>query len=62
MGHPSNKVLQCLLPNLELNNEHCETCSFSKQTRLPFKQSMHESDECFNLIHSDVWGSPVKSF
>ena len=34
----------------------CETCHYSKSSRLPFKLSVSKVSQVFELIHSDVWG------
>ena len=35
---------------------HCDICLLAKQKRLPFNTSSHISNECFDLIHCDLWG------
>lgn len=57
----------CQLPNWLLINKdnvhfsnfnakfHCEICPLAKQIRLPFNTSTHISNECFDLIHCDLW-------
>ena len=35
---------------------NCEICPLAKQKRLPFTSSTHISNECFDLIHCDLWG------
>jgi Integrase core domain len=37
----------------------CSSCMFGKYVKLPFENSMSQSKECFELIHFDVWQSPV---
>ena len=34
----------------------CDICPLEKQKRLPFNTSSHISNECFDLIHCDLWG------
>ena len=37
-------------------------CQFSKQTVLPFNNSVSHALSSFDLIHSDVWGpSPIST-
>ena len=71
LGHPNSKGLLSLMKSSLVNNisisAHdvtfdCSTCKMGKSKTLPF--STHDSlcTNCFDLIHSDVWGiSPVIS-
>ncbi|KAI3816802.1 hypothetical protein L1987_16507 [Smallanthus sonchifolius] len=49
------------LPKVKINKDViCPGCQFGKATQLPFPQkSKHKSEECLELVHSDVFG-PVK--
>ncbi|GLT62116.1 hypothetical protein SLA2020_347760 [Shorea laevis] len=40
----------------------CHTCQLGKHTRLPFNDSCSVTSAPFDLVHSDVWTSPVESF
>lgn len=62
LGHPSNLILKSLIPDLNVDNTYsCEACIFGKQSRLPFAKSDYVCDDVFDLIHSDVWTSPMYS-
>ena len=37
-------------------NFHCDICPLAKQKRLPFNISTTISNECFDLLHCDIWG------
>ena len=61
LGHPSSeklKILHSQFPFISCNhvNKHCEICHFAKMKRLPFPISSSKSDDCFDLIHVDIWG------
>jgi hypothetical protein len=45
------------------NNKHefCHACHLGKHTRLPFHRSSHCAEHPFDLIHLDLWTSPVVS-
>ncbi|GJX45826.1 ribonuclease H-like domain-containing protein [Tanacetum coccineum] len=67
LGHPGNEVLRCLVSNnfISCNNEKplvlCHACQFAKHVRLPFVSSNTVVSSCFDIIHSDVWTSPILS-
>ena len=61
LRHLSNAKLALLNKNnvsLINSNEkfRCDICPLAKQKRLPFNTSSHISNECFDLIHCDLWG------
>lgn len=62
LGHPSKRVLSSLFPSLSIESTTCDVCQFAKQSRLPFSISESPSVELFELIHSDVWTSPIHSY
>ena len=59
LGHLSSSVLS-VVPMFSSNKlatlSPCDTCYRAKQTREVFYGSMNKSNECFALIHCDVWG------
>jgi transposase InsO family protein len=66
LGHPGNAVfnklqssrlIQCNKPN----HRTCHACQLGKHVRLPFSSSVSSSKSPFELIHYDVWTSPVVS-
>nr|KAJ0212151.1 hypothetical protein LSAT_V11C400168610 [Lactuca sativa] len=38
------------------NNVICDSCARANFTRLPFPTSSIKSNECFDLLHYDIWG------
>jgi hypothetical protein len=41
--------------------DFCHACHLGKHTRLPFYSSSHRAEHPFDLIHLDLWTSPVVS-
>ena len=39
-----------------VDNFHCDIFPIAKQKRLPFNTSSHVSENCFNLLHCNLWG------
>src|SRR4051812_37980807 len=62
LGHPSEARLCTLFNSGALgkfsfsSSNKCEACHLAKKTSVSFSTSNHASSECFELIHSDVWG------
>src|SRR4051812_27006365 len=61
LGHPSEARLRTLFNSGVLGKflfslNKCETCHLSKQTATSFTSSDHVSLDCFDLVHSDIWG------
>ncbi|GJU00034.1 ribonuclease H-like domain-containing protein [Tanacetum coccineum] len=67
LGHPGGDVLRRLVSNnvISCNNEKppvlCHACQLGKHVRLPFVSSNTVVTSCFDIIHSDVWTSPIPS-
>ena len=68
LGHPAYSVIQQLLRNSHLSvsssqkqDNLCEPCQLAKSKKLPFPNSNRISQFPLQLIHSDVWTSPVQS-
>ncbi|CAH9137156.1 unnamed protein product, partial [Cuscuta epithymum] len=66
LGHCGDKVLQRLRQNnfisLSSNFSHnCVSCKLGKSHRLPFHDVFHSCTAPLEIIHSDVWQSPVIS-
>ena len=58
-GHPSFSRLQVLSTidtSIVARNCVCDVCHISKQKKLPFPISSSVSQNCFDLIHMDIWG------
>ncbi|GJU87586.1 ribonuclease H-like domain-containing protein [Tanacetum coccineum] len=67
LGHPGSKVLRRLVSNnfILCNKEKppvlCHARQLGKHVRLPFVSSYTVVTSCFDIIHSDVWTSPILS-
>ncbi|KAJ9552077.1 hypothetical protein OSB04_016122 [Centaurea solstitialis] len=65
LGHPGASLLRLLhkqnsISVSSLNNDRlCQSCVFGKHIKLPFKDSVSNTLLPFDLIHSDLWTSPV---
>ena len=66
LGHPGDAVLRSLNSKFFINyNKACKTfcssCPLGKHSKLPFFDSMSHTASPFDIIHSDLWTSPVMS-
>ncbi|GKE82466.1 hypothetical protein Tco_1552466 [Tanacetum coccineum] len=67
LGYPGREVLCHLVSNhfISCNKEKppvlCHACLLGKHVRLPFVSSNTVFTSCFDIIHSDVWTSPIPS-
>ncbi|GJU43209.1 ribonuclease H-like domain-containing protein [Tanacetum coccineum] len=67
LGHPGSDVLRRLVSHnfISCNKEKplvlCHACQLGKHARLPFVSSNTVVTSCFDIIHSDVWTSPIPS-
>ena len=66
LGHPNPATLRHILRSFSFtcnkNEDHlCHACHLAKHARLPFRASSFVASYPFELIHSDVWTSPVAS-
>jgi len=68
LGHPSSFVIQHLLRNQKLpftgsfdKSRVCEACQLGKSKQLPFSNYTRCTLSPLELIHSDVWTSPIPS-
>ncbi|CAH9122997.1 unnamed protein product, partial [Cuscuta epithymum] len=66
LGHPgdpvfshlrTNKLIQCN----KILSSSCNSCQLGKHLKLPFASSLSTTSQPFDLIHSDLWTSPVLS-
>jgi hypothetical protein len=65
-GHPGPDALSSLSRSSFIqciSNKHdfCHACQLGKHTRLPFCSSSHRAEHAFDLMHLDLWTSPVVS-
>jgi len=68
LSHPNSHVLSTLFKYDSLGNKispvsfDCTTCKLGKSKTLPFPHNASQTNNYFNIIHSDVWGiSPIVS-
>jgi hypothetical protein len=68
LGHPAMSIVQRVIHHHKLpitgpsnKSSFCEPCQMAKNKRLPFFKSSRESSFPLQLVHSDVWQSPVVS-
>jgi hypothetical protein len=66
LGQPSPDALSSLsrssfIQCTSKKHDFCHACQLGKHTRLPFCSSSHHVEHPFDLIHLDVWTSPVVS-
>jgi hypothetical protein len=66
LGHPGSDALSSLsrssfIQCTSKKYDFCHACQLDKHTRLPFCSSSHRAEHPFNLIHLDLWTSPIVS-
>ncbi|GJW12303.1 ribonuclease H-like domain-containing protein [Tanacetum coccineum] len=67
LGHPGDQVLRSLVSsrfiscNKEKSLHICYAFQLGKHVKLPFHSSDSIVDQCFDIIHSDLWTSPIIS-
>ncbi|XP_074292135.1 uncharacterized protein LOC141618988 [Silene latifolia] len=67
LGHPGSNILRLLRSQSFINcnkasdNSLCHSCQISKTKRLPFNDSTSVTLAPFDIIHADLWTSPVLS-
>ena len=68
LGHPGGQVLSHLRSNKFISvipNKHdpslCHACQLGRRNRLPFSNSLSRASKPFELIHCDLWTSPIMS-
>jgi histone deacetylase 1/2 len=64
LGHPGNNTLSQILHSFDFNCNKsaahvCHSCQLGKHVRHPFHSSQTVTYFPFQLVHSDVWTSPV---
>lgn len=67
LGHTNNETLKSLISSNSLlcNKDSlpliCKACQLGKHNKLPFSRSTTIVSRPFELVHSDVWTSPIPS-
>jgi hypothetical protein len=66
LGHPDSDALSSLSQSsfihcINKKHDFCHACQLGKHTKLPFCSSSHRAEYNFDLIHLDLWTSPVVS-
>ena len=67
LGHPALKILEKVLSTCNQSSlmksefNLCSACQQGKSHKLPFSVSTTEYNSPFQLIHSDLWTSPIIS-
>lgn len=68
LGHPVDQLVQQVISRSQLplsssDNKVgvCESCQVSKSRQLTFRESSRVSTHPLELVHSDVWSSPILS-
>jgi hypothetical protein len=64
LGHPSPDALSSLsrssfISCTSTTHDFCHACQLGKHTRLPFSSSSSRAEKAFDLLHLDLWTSPV---
>jgi hypothetical protein len=62
-GHESLSKLASIVPmcNKDASSPLCHACQLSRHVRLPFRTSTSRAVNNFDLIHCDLWTSPILS-
>ena len=63
LSHEDMSKLAPILPfcNKDSSNSLCHACQLGRHTRLPFHASSSRASSNFDLIHCDLWTSPIVS-
>ncbi|WVZ15786.1 hypothetical protein V8G54_013352 [Vigna mungo] len=66
LGHPGPTILSSLCRQNFINcnkggNDFCTSCPLGKNVKLPFNASCSFTEFPFDIIHSDIWTSPLSS-
>ncbi|GJX49132.1 ribonuclease H-like domain-containing protein [Tanacetum coccineum] len=65
LGYPGDEVLHSLTSrrfiscNKGKSSHVCHVCQLGKHVKLPFHSSDFIVTKCFDIIHSDLWTSPI---
>jgi hypothetical protein len=66
LGHPGVDALSKLSSDSSVicsrrTHDFCHACQLGSHTRMPFASSTSHADNIFDIIHCDLWTSPVVS-
>ena len=66
LGHPGHDAYRRLLQHISLpcnknSSNLCHACQLGRHVRLPFSSSTTKTTRPFELIHCDLWTSPILS-
>ena len=67
LGHPGHEVLSKLVQSSAIScnkrgsDSLCHACQLGHHVRLPFHASSSRASRPFELIHCDLWTSPITS-
>ncbi|WZZ64845.1 hypothetical protein YC2023_076215 [Brassica napus] len=61
LGHPHERALNLMLPGVVFENDKCEACILGKHCKNVFPRTSTVYENCFDLIHTDVWTAPIFS-
>jgi hypothetical protein len=66
LGHPGPDALSSLSRSSFISctsstHDFCHACQLGKHTRLPFSSSSSRAEKTFDLLHLDLWTSPIIS-
>jgi hypothetical protein len=66
LGHPGHDALSSVsrssfISYTSTTHDFCHACQLGKHTKLPFFSSSSRAEKVFNLLHLDLWISPVVS-
>jgi len=61
LGHPHARAFILMLRNVSFDNSTCESCILGKHYKSIFPKSLTIYENCFDLVHSDVWTFPCIS-
>jgi hypothetical protein len=66
LGHPGVDALSKLSSDSSVifsrrSHDFCQACQLGRHTHMPFVSSTSRADNNFDLIHRDMWTSPVVS-
>jgi hypothetical protein len=67
LGHPGKAALQSLAQSSSIicskpdHDSLCHACQLGRHVRLPFTSSLSRAAKIFDLVHCDLWTSPITS-